>query len=1339
MGTIEKSIEEFRQQRLAIYKAAPAEIVRNARAADRATKDYTGRWFFELLQNSDDAEAPEVGVFIEDTIVYVADKGKGLTPKAVSAISGTDFSDKTTGTIGRKGVGFKSVYEISSNPQVLTVNGEGIEFSPVKAKEWLRQNKFNSEHVPHQWIPFFISWDEARRQDPILDSLANYTTVIRLPGVSPDQIQKIRQLLIDWPPHALFAFNHVRQIKAPNLQIILVPGDGIWQMNDSRDKTATSWLVASHKEPVTTELMELLESDDRQAIGDGVGFLIATPVQEDRIVSTVGYLPVHVFYPTEQKGPLPLLLHAEFQVKSDRTALIPIEDSPFNTWVAKILACRVCKFVNSAYRKENPSDHIKLLVPFDDRRSHQVAEYLWHRIAEKAGTDLRLADITNHQQLAVNEATMISVSVRPDLARMLLEATDVRDKLLHHEFDEDINARKALKELGCRDIQDQDLIEAIAKNASSRLKDTRWVWTCWEWLTTWVGKEPYGDKHRERVERVKELFIVPVDGDLLKPSELAGRIITWKPNVKMENLPDWLPLTFVEDWFRDRIQSATEQKYTVLELCKEIGIQEPGKDVVQRAVGQAIEQYWKDKLGNPGQFFRFILEQDWHETSEASSALQRCPIPLQNEAWIEAENAYFGREWGNDLLADLYEGIKAVVWIRNDGTEDKKGKCRRVLEWLGVANCPRVIDDPSGHARETKRVKETLPHHTMNDEIPFPKILEHINLMSLSYTQVIALIRLLVMHWENYYSQYSNVSVRYHYYSWYPHSIAALWWNEVKTIPIPALKASSDTPPLKYCWLPDKQTERAIGDLLPIINLDVFENDMESVRHWLVNTVSLPMRIEQLTSEEWKELLSTRIPDKIPTKLLASDERYQDKVTGWYATCLETVAEQNTITEKIFASCPLLCRKGDSWQYIAGEPHYLDDDNDLAKSFAEDIWIFHVPSKLIADAEKYFGVPLLSKSIQVRVDARKPMLPLSDELQIRFNESLPFIWAWRSSQVKKDADKLSFRLKKLKVYVVPTIKAHLDLNGICHEIDRRWDVDGDTLILQMDHANETELAQALAKAMEIRSEGDFYENLFRCNNADQRKDKLLSKGIPDAEVKRLLREYSGRPTEEEESPKEQTKPDEKKYTSPTPSATGAKKQEPEPESNEGQDKKPEKSHQPLHFKDGRSVDYVIGTAPVAGHTTGGGGRGGGADKDKEGHPLTDKEKAKLEEESRHIAVRELGKLHYTVEEMPLDNPGFDLRATKEGEELRVEVKAHTGKATVVDITQRQYKEYLGQQGYRWELWNVEHLAEQNSQPVTITRYENIPDDALDARTFLLDLKKCQALRNPLESGNTILI
>ena len=167
----------------------------------------------------------------------------------------------------------------------------------------------------YQWIPFFVSWGEARRQDPVLDRLEHHQTVVRLPSVSSALMQKIQQLLKKWPPHALFAFRHVRQIKAPHLEIALTPGDRVWEMGDSRGETPTSWLVARHTEHAPAELLKLLGADEGQAISaDGVGFLTAAPLAKHCIAPTKDYLPVHVFYPTEQKGPVRLLLHAEFLV-----------------------------------------------------------------------------------------------------------------------------------------------------------------------------------------------------------------------------------------------------------------------------------------------------------------------------------------------------------------------------------------------------------------------------------------------------------------------------------------------------------------------------------------------------------------------------------------------------------------------------------------------------------------------------------------------------------------------------------------------------------------------------------------------------------------------------------------------------------------------------------------------------------------------------------------------------------------------------------------------------------------------------------------------------------------
>lgn len=1360
------AIEEFRNKTLKVYQADPDRIIRDARSAASATGDHAGRWLFELLQNSEDAEAKMVTVLVKDNMIYVADTGLGLKPKAVSAICGTHLSDKSAGMIGRKGVGFKAVYEATQNPQVLTVKGEGIEFSPEKTKAWLRSNDLNDGHVPYQWIPFCIEWDTMRTADPQLEALENCKTVVRLPDLSGEIMRKMGNLLMEWPPHALFTFQHLRKITAPGFEVHLIDGDGAWLLSDSRKPIPLeNWRVTKHTERPDRVLLEALAIDERNAIIEkGISFLIAAPMKNGCVVPTSDYLPIHVFYPTEQKGPVRLLLHAEFLVKSDRTALMPVDGNSLNAWVADRLAYYVCKFVNDSYCPEAPSSHATLLVPFAERASHPVAESVWRRIANEAKKCLRLADVEGCQRLSLEEAQLISVSVRTDLARTLLLATNVRVRLLYQAFDKNEEARKALRGLGCEEIQDKDLMATIAGNAKFLAADTHWVQACWEWLAAWVAKELDREKHRKRTEDARTLPIVPINGSLMKVSDLSGHIVTWKPDAGVYNLPDWLPLTFVEDWFRDLIQNEAEHESPVKKLSKELGITEPGADVIQSAVGRAIEMYWQDKQGDPGRFLHFIMEQDWHETSVASNTMQRCPVPLarpiQGDAWAEAGKAYFGREWHNDLLADLYEGCDDVAWVKNINGDAKR--LHSILAWLGCATSPRIMKDhgPNNNGFVTNKLPDECREwgtreFRRTDRTPNVDPISHLNALTirkLNNNQVSTLLPLLAKHWGDYYQGHSQATLSWFYYSKQSLVVSAFWWFQILHDIRPETISGSKESALADCWLPDKRTARAIGSLLPVVDIDKLRNDKDVLRNWLIGVVGLRTRIDRLSVAEWKGLLCTRIPEKAPAQQLVSDERLRDSVIKWYTACLETVAENENVPEKAFVSCPLLCRKGDVWQYVTDEPRYLDDDNSLGAPFTEDAWLFKITPRLAEDAVTYFGVPRLSQSVVADVTPGEPQESLADGLLTRLNESLPYVWAWRSSKSEQAADRLSVRLKGLKVLVVPDLKASLSLNGVRHEVERSWHENDFTIYLHKDHANEAKLAQALAKALGVRSENDFCQILLLCTDNHQRREQLLNKGIADAEIDRCLREYSGPSVEEEhnEAPGKPTGDKQNDRTCQQPSGGGSQVQQrekspvtPPSEASGGPPSVSQESgKQPFRLKDPSTAEYSFNSLLGQGAGTGRSSEGGGtrqegpsltdAGKAESGEPdrpatereLDSVEKKELEEKGRKFAIHALEREGYSVEPKEPDNPGYDLLAKKDGDELRVEVKAHKGGTAYVDLTHREYTEYRNQQGYRWELWNVEHLAEQDRKSVRITPYDGIPEEACQVQAYRVNLRKC---------------
>lgn len=134
--------------------------------------------------------------------------------------------------------------------------------------------------------------------------------------------------------------------------------------------------------------------------------------------------------------------------------------------------------------------------------------------------------------------------------------------------------------------------------------------------------------------------------------------------------------------------------------------------------------------------------------------------------------------------------------------------------------------------------------------------------------------------------------------------------------------------------------------------------------------------------------------------------------------------------------------------------------------------------------------------------------------------------------------------------------------------------------------------------------------------------------------------------------------------------------------------------------------------------------------------VSSESKTALEECGREFAVNKLEELGYKkVEQMGPQNPGFDLRAFRPGDTLKVEVKSHAREASNVFISQREYEEYrktLGIDGETWELWNVENLAKSSGKTPTIQRVGHIPESTMKENGYWVDLSQCS--HEPPKSG-----
>lgn len=121
----------------------------------------------------------------------------------------------------------------------------------------------------------------------------------------------------------------------------------------------------------------------------------------------------------------------------------------------------------------------------------------------------------------------------------------------------------------------------------------------------------------------------------------------------------------------------------------------------------------------------------------------------------------------------------------------------------------------------------------------------------------------------------------------------------------------------------------------------------------------------------------------------------------------------------------------------------------------------------------------------------------------------------------------------------------------------------------------------------------------------------------------------------------------------------------------------------------------------------------------------------VERRGREFATRKLKELGFDVTPMPTTSPGYDLLAKKAAEILRVEVKAHLSKAKIIDLPIGEFREYARSKvrvdNDRWELWNVEQLGGDSSTAVEITRYAEIPEEAIEAKLLRVDLRQCASV------------
>lgn len=334
-----------------------------ARAERLLGREYHGRFLIELLQNAADAwrefnpngDTTDVRVVIESDppALTVANRGAPFSAETVlRSLGQIGKSTKRSGeAIGHKGIGFKSVLEVSRCPELYSSlsapdGGVAVRFDPDSAlatirsasAEWDSLLAEDEEYVadPLLAVPVlrYPTWVDTK--PAVVEELvdAGYATVIRLP-MDPTTVQRdawaeiVTEALHDVSDQILLLLECFDRVVIDNRLAGATDTIDVHAGPTSTAAEATRCAVDVRRNNELSSRWWLFrqhhEDDEGLASEIAVGIRVDDGPNRSPVHATTGEpsvdqaAPFHLFFPTRIGSGLPFLLHGYFEVDAART------------------------------------------------------------------------------------------------------------------------------------------------------------------------------------------------------------------------------------------------------------------------------------------------------------------------------------------------------------------------------------------------------------------------------------------------------------------------------------------------------------------------------------------------------------------------------------------------------------------------------------------------------------------------------------------------------------------------------------------------------------------------------------------------------------------------------------------------------------------------------------------------------------------------------------------------------------------------------------------------------------------------------------------------------------
>lgn len=221
-------LQKIREENLNVYRASIQRLREDVGQESQIAQDYRGRLIYELLQNADDAMSSsgngptEILFVLDEQALWVANSGRPLDEPDVRGLCGISASSKSLdgtrrASIGHKGMGFKSVLEITRAPEVYSTS-LSFRFGPTEARDAVQRLVEEGlldtpKRAPITRFPWPIQTEPSTWMDLRARGMNTAFRFPLLPKMGEEQRLQLATSLRDLPVTSLVFLKHTGRVE----------------------------------------------------------------------------------------------------------------------------------------------------------------------------------------------------------------------------------------------------------------------------------------------------------------------------------------------------------------------------------------------------------------------------------------------------------------------------------------------------------------------------------------------------------------------------------------------------------------------------------------------------------------------------------------------------------------------------------------------------------------------------------------------------------------------------------------------------------------------------------------------------------------------------------------------------------------------------------------------------------------------------------------------------------------------------------------------------------------------------------------------------------------------